>query len=116
MTPDPTAFVCRWCAAWNRHDTDAVLAHFTDDVIFTSPIAQRVVPETGGIVRGKAALRDYWEKALTSVPDLHFTIIDVYEGIDTVVIHYRNHLDAKVCELLHFDGALVSDGHAAYIA
>jgi hypothetical protein len=29
-------------AAWNRHDVDAVIAHFADDVEFCSPIAAAV--------------------------------------------------------------------------
>jgi ketosteroid isomerase-like protein len=44
-TPDPRVFAEDWLAAWNRHDVDAVLAHFHDDVVFTSPVAARVVPE-----------------------------------------------------------------------
>lgn len=86
MTPDPQAFARQWCDDWNSHDIEAVLAHFAKEVTFTSPVAQRVVPQTAGIVRGKAALRDYWEQALAKMPDLHFTIIAVYQGVETLVI------------------------------
>jgi ketosteroid isomerase-like protein len=115
MISDPQAFAREWCNAWNRHDIEAVLAHFAEDVLFTSPVARRVVPETGGVVRGKVALRSYWQRALAQVPDLHFTTIGVYEGVDTIVIHYRNQLGANVCEVLHFEGALVRDGHGTYL-
>ncbi len=63
-TPEPDAFAEQWVQAWNAHDVEAVLAHFADDVVFTSPVAARVLPETGGVVRGKDALRDYWTTAL----------------------------------------------------
>ena len=66
--------------AWNAHDVEAVLAHFRDDVVFTSPVAGRLLPETAGVVRGKAAVRDYWATALKLVPDLHFELIGVYQG------------------------------------
>ena len=48
----------RWSEAWNRRDIDAVLEHFEEDVVFSSPRALQVV----GVptVRGKAALGDYW--------------------------------------------------------
>lgn len=115
MRSDPEAFARAWCEAWNRHDIEAVLEHFTDDVLFTSPVAGRIVPETGGVVRGKAALRSYWQRALGQVPDLHFTIIGVYEGVGTSVIHYSNQLGDKVCEVLHFEGALVREGHGTYL-
>ena len=63
-TPEPGAFVDDWLTAWNRHDVDAVLTHFHDDVVFTSPIAARVIADSKGVVRGKAALREYWRAAL----------------------------------------------------
>ena len=62
-TPDD-GFADEWVQAWNADDIEAVLAHFHDDVVFTSPVAARVVPKSGGVVRGKAALRNYWTTAL----------------------------------------------------
>ena len=113
-TPDPTAFATAWVTAWNAHDLEAVLAHFHDDVLFTSPVAARILPETGGVVRGKAALRDYWVTALDRLPDLHFDVIDVYRGESLVVINYRNHRGDSVNEVLMFDGDLVREGHGTY--
>ena len=54
-TPDPKNYADQWVRAWNAHDIDAVLSHFHDDAVFTSPVAARVVPESGGVERGKAA-------------------------------------------------------------
>jgi hypothetical protein len=109
-------FAGRWVEAWNSHDVDAVLAHFVDDVVFTSPVAARVVPESGGVLRGKAALRGYWSAALARVPELHFEVLGVYAGIEHVVINYRNHVGGLVCEVLRFDGALVAEGHGTYVS
>ena len=55
-TPEPGVFAKAWLTAWNRRDVDAVLAHFHDDVVFTSPVAAQVMPDSNGVVRGKAAL------------------------------------------------------------
>ena len=55
---DPAQFARRWAAAFDAHDVEGVLELFHDDVVFTSPLAARVVPESGGVIRGKAALRD----------------------------------------------------------
>ena len=38
-----------WVAAWNAHDLDAVLAHYTDDFTIKTPIAAVMVPGTNGI-------------------------------------------------------------------
>lgn len=110
-----STFAQVWCAAWNRHDVDAVLAHFHDDVVFTSPVAARVVPDSGGVVRGKAALREYWTAALKTMPDLHFEVVGVYHGESVVVINYRNQRGALVNEVLEFDGDLVRRGHGTYL-
>lgn len=114
-TPDPQTFAADWVAAWNSHDVEAVLAHFHDDVLFTSPIAVQVVPDTNGVVRGKEALRHYWTTALALFPDLHFDVIDTYRGESTLVINYRNHRGQLVNEVLTFDGDLVREGHGTYL-
>jgi ketosteroid isomerase-like protein len=54
---DAFAFSRQWVAAWNAHDVEAVLEHFHDDVVFTSPVAAKLLPNTHGVVRGKPALR-----------------------------------------------------------
>ena len=115
-TPDPQRFADAWVLAWNAHDVEAVLGHFSGDVVFTSPVAARVVPESGGVVRGKAALRGYWMTALAQLPDLEFELVDVYRGESTLVINYRNHRGQLVNEVLTFgsDG-LVREGHGTYL-
>ena len=114
--PDADAYAEEWVRAWNAHDVDRVLAHFTDDVVFTSPVAARVVPGSGGVVRGKSALRDYWTAALAQFPELKFELLGVYRGESTLVINYRNHRDDLVNEVLTFgaDG-LVCEGHGTYL-
>jgi ketosteroid isomerase-like protein len=108
-------FAADWVSAWNAHDLEAILRHFTDDVVFTSPLAQRIVEGSDGVIRGKEDLRAYWSEGLRRNPDLHFDVEDLYLGVDTVVIHYRNHSGGLVNEVLIFDGPLVSQGHATYL-
>lgn len=114
-TPDRDAFTREWLTAWNSHDVEAVLAHFRDDVVFSSPVAARLLPATGGVVRGKAALRDYWTTALAKLPDLHFELVAVYQGESLLVINYRNERGQLVNEVLAFDGDLVREGHGTYV-
>ena len=113
--PDPLSFSADWVAAWNAHDVEAVLAHFHDDVVFTSPTAARVVPASGGVTRGKQALRDYWTQALELVPDLHFTVERVFAGVGVLVIGYRNQRGGLVDEVLVFSDGLVVEGHGTYL-
>ena len=114
--PDATTFSEQWVSAWNAHDVEAVLAHFRDDVVFTSPVAARVLPDSGGVVRGKDDLRHYWTTALNLLPDLHFELIGTYRGESTLVINYRNHRGELVNEVLTFDAdGLVREGHGTYL-
>ena len=112
---DPVAFSNEWVRAWNAHDVESVLKHFHEDVVFTSPVAAELVAETAGEIRGKSALRQYWTRALQRIPHLRFVIEGVYQGIDTIVIAYRNQDDRLVSEVLRFNGDVVVEGHAAYV-
>lgn len=87
---DATAFAQQWVQSWNAHDLEAILRHFHDDVVFSSPVAATLLPGTAGVVRGKEALRRYWTTALQRIPDLRFDVEGVYQGVDTIVIAYRN--------------------------
>ena len=111
---DGRAFAEAWRAAWNAHDLDAVLALFHDDVVFTSPLALKVVPESGGILRGKQALRAYWSAALAQVPDLHFELTSLFAGVDSLLIGFRMNGGPERFEILRFRGDLAAEGHGTY--
>jgi ketosteroid isomerase-like protein len=114
MNVDVVAFSERWVRNWNAHDVEAVLEDFDDDVVFTSPVAANLLPETHGVVRGKAALRQYWTAAIQRIPDLRFSVEGVYQGVDTIVINYRNQDDNLVNEILIFKDGVVVEGHGTY--
>jgi SnoaL-like protein len=108
-------FATDWLDAWNGHDLDAILRHFAEEVLFTSPLAQRIAEGSDGVIRGKAALREYWSEGLRRNPELHFEITGLYLGVNTIVIQYVNQSGGAVDEVLTFDGPLVIEGHATYL-
>ena len=116
MNPEEAhRFALEWLDSWNAHDLERILSHFSDDVTFASPVAARIVPGSDGVVRGKAALRDYWREGLRLNPDLHFDLEGIYVGVGALVINYRNQLGRPVCEVLILDGHLVSRGYGTYL-
>jgi hypothetical protein len=91
-------FANDWIAAWNAHDLERILSHYTDDFEMASPVIAQLAGEPSGMLRGKAAIRAYWSKALAQRPDLHFELVQVFAGAGSVTLTYRGHrgLSAEV--------------------
>lgn len=108
MTLSPADFAAAWAEAWNCRQIEVVLAHFADEIEFTSPVAVAV---TGApTMRGKPALRAYWEKAMAQVTLLRFTVVrTVWDpvGRELAIIYDREVNDQRdrALELLRFDQA-----------
>ncbi len=113
--PEPIAFAQQWLAAWNAHDLDALLEHFADDVVFTSPVAARILAGSDGVIRGKEALRACWTEGLRQIPDLRFEVVEVYAGLTVIVINFRNQKGHLANEVLRFERDLVIEGHGTYL-
>lgn len=111
---DAECFAATWAGDWNSHDLDRIMRHFAADVVFRSPVAAELLEGCDGTVRGKDALRGYFAAGIRRFPDLHFEVIEVYTGIDTIVINYRNQNGRLVNEIMTFDGSLVVAGAGTY--
>jgi len=83
-------FAEEWYAAWNAHDLDAILDHYADDVEMGSPLVATLAGREDGRLAGKQALRGYFAAGLERFPDLRFEPIDLFVGVDSVVLHYRS--------------------------
>ncbi|THD48124.1 MAG: nuclear transport factor 2 family protein [Bradyrhizobium sp.] len=116
LETDAVEFSRDWEAAWNRRDVEAVLAHFAEDALFTSPVAQQIGFAPSGVIRGKSELRRYWLAALEKSPDLRLRITAVYRGVDTIAIAFQNQQGVDRLEILRFADGLVIEGHGAFIA
>jgi ketosteroid isomerase-like protein len=112
---DAQQWARQWIDEWNRHDVEAVLAHFADDVEFSSPLVVQVMGSADGIVRGKEQLRTYWTTALAARPDLRFELVDVHMGAGCLAVRYRNQAGGAATEIEVFDEqGLVTRGWALY--
>ena len=101
---DIAAFAREWIAAWNSHDLDSILSHYADDVVLTSPVAAKLLNDPLGTVRGKAALRSYFQRGLEAFPNLHFELLDVMCGLSSVLLVYLNQRGTKSAEFMELDG------------
>ena len=112
------AFARAWTEAWNRRDTEAVLAHYADDAGFVSPTAARVVGKA--VVEGKAALRAYWLKALEQIESLDFTLEEALWSprAETLTVVYQSQLGGqapiRAVESMRFRAGRIVRGEALY--
>ncbi|MGB0063827.1 MAG: nuclear transport factor 2 family protein [Terracidiphilus sp.] len=103
MPLDAKEFAAHWIAAWNSHDLDRILTHYAQNVILTSPVAARVLGDPAGVVNGIDALRSYFAKGLALFPSLKFTLIEVMQGLSSVVLYYENQSGTHTGEFMEFN-------------
>jgi len=85
-----TRFCTEWLEAWNDHDIDRVVSHYTDPVTIHSPFLQAVQAGLSGSPMSRQQLRTVYGRAFTAYPDLHFVPINIFVGTESVVCHYRS--------------------------
>jgi ketosteroid isomerase-like protein len=106
-----------WIAAWNSRDLERVLALYAEDSEMTSDKIRALGFDSSGTLEGKAKIRIYCAKALTLLPDLHFTLIDLFISPDSLVVFYANERGVKICEYLRLDAAgKIVQGSANHLA
>ena len=91
-SPSPALGVARrWLDAFNNHDLEALLALYAEDAVHVSPKLRVLRPETGGEIRGKGALRDWWADAFARLPQLRYEERRLTTDGARVFIEYVRH-------------------------
>lgn len=103
MEMDAELFAKRWIDAWNAHQLDDILSHYSEDIEITTPMIKMAGGINSGTLKGKEAVANYWKKALEKIPDLHFELIDVTESIDSVALYYKSVMNKKAIEVMFFN-------------
>jgi hypothetical protein len=106
MTDDEALKIARgWIAAWNSHDIDRILSHYSDSIELTSPLVSRILGADVHMVSGKAALRKYFLGGLEAFPDLTFELWGAYPGHGSLVVHYESVRGLGAAEFMRIDGS-----------
>jgi hypothetical protein len=90
------------CDAWNRHDLGAIMARYAEDVALSSPAVVARTGRADGWLHGKAEVGAYFELGLQS-PGLHFELIDVLFGVNTICMIFRRETGVTVCDVFELD-------------
>ena len=96
-------FAEQWYAAWYAHDLTAILDHYADDVEMVSPLVSALTGSHGNTIAGKDALRAYFTAGLEKYPALHFEPIELFVGVDSLVLHYRGAGGKLAAEVIFLD-------------
>lgn len=114
MTPQQVESIAiQWFKAFNEHNLEALLLLYAEDAIHTSPKLRERQPETKGLVKGKAALRTWWQDAFKRLPDLHYEVKTLTANETKVFMEYVRQVggeaDMFVAEVLEIkDGLIVA--------
>lgn len=100
-----------WVAAWNDHDLERVMGHYSPDVAFTSPL---ITTRPDRTVRTASELRSYFGSALAANPGLEFELLGAFAGVDSVTVVYRTHRGWVGAETMTTDPSGVIHGAAHY--
>jgi len=98
-------FAEHWIAAWNSHDLETILSHYSPQVRLTSPVAAQRLNDPSGTVVGIEALRNYFKLGLEAYPALRFELKDVMWGVSSVLLYYRNHVATMTGEFMELDAS-----------
>ena len=80
-----------WLLAFNTHDLNALMALYADDCRHTSPKIRALHPGTDGNLKGKPALRAWWEDALRRLPGLRYEQTALTADDERAVLEYLRH-------------------------
>ncbi len=96
-------FAEEWIASWNSHNLDNIMDHYSDDVEFNSPFIVKLLNELSDTVHSKQNLRLYFQKGLEAYPELHFELLNVLAGVNSIVLYYRSVNNLMAAEMMCFD-------------
>jgi hypothetical protein len=109
-------FANHWITTWNAQDIEGIFGHYSDDFEMRSPYI-RHFGVAAGILKGKTAIRPYWERGLESRPRQEFALKKVLIGVDSIAIYYRSVTHRKlVVEVLTFNEQLQVVAASAHYA
>ena len=101
----------KWFEAFNEHDLEKLLSLYDDNAQHYSPKLKIRKPETQGLIKGKSALREWWQDAFDRLPSLQYEVIKLTADEEQVFMEYIRHVegeeDLSVGEVLQINNGLI---------
>jgi len=103
FTASALGFARNWIQSWNSHDLSRIGAHYSHDVVFSSPFIQKLGICNRGMIEGRAELMEYFAMALRRFPDLKFQLRQVLYGNDAITLVYNSVAGLVAAETMLLD-------------
>lgn len=88
-TPEHAAAIAdRWILYFNQRNLRELLNLYSEDAVHFSPKLRARRPETGGFVRGRAALGEWYQDAFARLPQLQYIKKHITASRDRAVLEY----------------------------
>lgn len=102
----------QWLQAFNEHDLEKLLALYDENAIHFSPKLKIRKPETKGLIKGKSAMRLWWQDALERLPQLNYQEKNITADDESVFMEYLRIVpgeeDMNVAEVLEISNGLIT--------
>jgi ketosteroid isomerase-like protein len=101
----------KWLETFNEHNLEKLLSLYNDNAEHFSPKLKIRMPETLGLIKGKQALREWWQDAFDRLPTLNYEVLKLTADNEQVFMEYIRHVkneeDLRVGEVLQIKNGLI---------
>jgi hypothetical protein len=108
---DMRSSAAAWIESWNRHDLDAIMAHYADDVVFEANTVITRWNRPDGKLHGTDELREHFRRGLDRAPSLHFELEAVLTAPSGYAALYRRDNGNRVLDVVELN----SEGKASVV-
>jgi ketosteroid isomerase-like protein len=96
MTPEKLQSIAfKWFETFNNKELEKLLSLYDDDAEHFSPKLKIHQPETNGLVKGKQALREWWQDTFNRLPSLNYKVKSLTANGDRVFMEYIRTADGE---------------------
>lgn len=110
---DLVALARRWLSCFETKDVDALVALYALDARHFSSKLRTLRPGSGGCIRGRAALREWWADAFVRIPGLRYLESRITAQPGRMVLEYLRSApgepDLPVAEVFEVDDGLIAE-------
>jgi len=101
----------KWLRAFNEHNLENLLSLYHEDAVHFSPKLKMRKPETGGLIKGKTAMREWWQDAFARLPQLEYREQTITANKERVFMEYLRFVPGeetiRVAEVLEIENGLI---------